>query len=77
MASRLNEHVNEHNLSEVFQSAYKKEHSTESALSAYIMIFYEQLTMVAVKFCSYSTSPRLLIPSTMGYCFPDLETDSE
>ena len=32
MASRLNEHVNEHNLSEVFQSAYKKGHSTESAL---------------------------------------------
>ena len=32
VASRLNEHVNEHNLSEVFQSAYKKGHSTESAL---------------------------------------------
>ena len=32
MASRLNEHVNEHNLSEVFQSSYKKGHSTESAL---------------------------------------------
>ena len=32
VASRLNEHVDEHNLSEVFQSAYKKGHSTESAL---------------------------------------------
>ena len=32
VASRLNEHVIEHNLSEVFQSAYKKCHSTESAL---------------------------------------------
>ena len=32
MASRLNEHVNEHNLIEVFQSAYKKGHDTESAL---------------------------------------------
>ena len=32
LASRLNEHVNKHNLSEVFQSAYKKGHSTESAL---------------------------------------------
>ena len=32
VASRLNEHVNEHNLSEVFQSACKKGHGTESAL---------------------------------------------
>ena len=32
VVSQLNEHVNEHNLSEVFQSAYKKGHSTESAL---------------------------------------------
>ena len=32
LASRLSEHVNEHNLSKVFQSAYKKRHSTESAL---------------------------------------------
>ena len=32
VASRLNEHVNEQNLSEVFQSAYKKGHGTESAL---------------------------------------------
>ena len=32
VASRLNEHVNEHNISKVFQSAYKKGHSTESAL---------------------------------------------
>ena len=32
MASRLNEHVIEHNLGEVFQSAYKKGHSTEPVL---------------------------------------------
>ena len=48
VASRLNEHVNEHNLSEVFQSAYKKGHSTESALFRVHNIFYEQLTMVTV-----------------------------
>ena len=32
VASRLNEPVNKHNLSEFFQSAYKKGRSTESAL---------------------------------------------
>ena len=74
VASQLNHHLHNNNLEELFQSAYKAGHSTESAL---IRVQNDVLCAIDdVSFCCYWIFQQLLTRLTITYFCQDCLTAS-